>query len=183
MSCTAVVGIDHYGKSIEAGTRGASAKEANADFVLSTLAERALSGEVRNTRLALRKLRDGPQGFELPFAGRLVDMGVDQHGYPVTSRVIDWNASTVRRKTLTETMLEAALEIAIGEHGEAIQVEGREVRAARIEWVRQAFKQLYLATKSEATSNAVKLAFKRAREGGDGIGVQGDCLYREEGPL
>jgi len=180
---TAVVGVDHYGKNQEVGTRGASAKEANADFVLSTLAERALSGEVRNTRLALRKLRDGPQGFELPFSGRLIDMGVDQHGLPVTSRVIDWNASTARRKTLTETMLEAALATAISEHGEPIQVEGAEVRAARVEWVRQAFKQLYLTTKPEATSNAVKLAFKRAREGAEGVETQGDFMYLAEGPM
>jgi hypothetical protein len=184
MTGTAVVGVDHYGKNQEAGTRGASAKEANADFVLSTLGERALSGEVRNTRLALRKLRDGPQGIEFPFSGRLVDMGVDHHGQAVTSRVIDWSAVRARRKTLTETMLEAALATAVREHGETIRVEGEEVRAARTDWVRREFKQLYLATRPEgATSNAVKLAFKRAREGADGVGVQGDFMYSEEVPM
>ena len=180
---TAVVGVDHYGKNQEAGTRGASAKEANADFVLSTLGERALSGEVRNTRLALRKLRDGPQGIEFPFSGRTVDMGVDRHGLAVTSRVIDWSAVRARRKTLTETMLEGALAATVREHGETIRVDGAEVRAARIEWVRREFKQLYLAGKPEATTNALKLAFKRAREGADGIGVQGEFLYPEEVPM
>ncbi len=180
---TAVVGVDHYGKNQEVGTRGASAKEANADFVLSTLAERALSGEVRNTRLALRKLRDGPQGFELPFLGRLVDMGVDRHGLPVTSRVIDWKVTQQKRKTATETAIEHALATAIDEHGETIQVEGAEVRAANKNWVRQAFKQAYLSFKPTVSTEAVKKAFQRALVDTEGIATQEDWVYFEEEPM
>jgi hypothetical protein len=185
MSGTAVVGVDHYGKSIEAGTRGASAKEANADFVLSTLAERTLAGEVKNTRLALRKLRDGPQGMEFPFAGRQVNMGVDRHDLPVTSRVIDWSVTAQeRRQTPAEAALLGALTTAITQHGEMIVVEGREVTAARRDWVRQAFKQAYLGFKPMTSTEAVKKAFQRALVDAEGVATQGeDWVYLEEGPM
>jgi len=57
-----VLGVDHFGKQIETGTRGGSAKEASADLVLACLGERELSGRVLNTRLTVRKNRSGPHG-------------------------------------------------------------------------------------------------------------------------
>jgi AAA domain len=86
-----VVGVDHLGKNAEAGSRGASAKEANADFVLAVLGERETSGAVTDPRLALRKMRDGPQGQEIPFEPVTVDMGKDEYGFPITSIVIKWD--------------------------------------------------------------------------------------------
>jgi RecA-family ATPase len=52
-----VIGVDHFGKTIETGTRGSSAKEGSADTVLAILADRDVSGEIKNTRLAVRKQR------------------------------------------------------------------------------------------------------------------------------
>lgn len=85
-----VLPVDHLGKVLEAGTRGASAKEANADFVLGILGEKELSGSVKNTRLTLRKLREAAVGGEIPFEAQRVNMGQDDHSNPVTSIVIDW---------------------------------------------------------------------------------------------
>src|SRR5262249_2103144 len=62
-----VIGVDHFGKDKETGTRGSSAKEGHSDVVIAVLADRELSGTVTNTRLALRKLREGVSGLELPF--------------------------------------------------------------------------------------------------------------------
>ena len=59
----------HVGKVVETGTRGSSAKEGAADAVIALLADRELSGGLRNTRLAVRKQRDGLSGFEIPFHG------------------------------------------------------------------------------------------------------------------
>src|SRR5262249_47779320 len=59
--------VDHYGKVLEAGTRGSSGKEGSADTVLATLAERELTGAISNTRMTARKQRDGVSGFEVPF--------------------------------------------------------------------------------------------------------------------
>ena len=57
-----VLGIDHFGKSAETGTRGTSAKEGAADVVLALLGAKSISGEITNTRLATRKRRSGPSG-------------------------------------------------------------------------------------------------------------------------
>jgi len=95
----AVVVVDHFGKVMEAGTRGSSNKEGNADAVLATLADKELSGTVSNTRLAVRKQRDGLSGFEIPFTPQVIDLGLDEDGDPVTAVVLDWG---VPRKTTGE---------------------------------------------------------------------------------
>jgi AAA domain len=88
-----VLGVDHFGKQLETGTRGSSAKEASADLVLACLGERELSGRVLNTRLAVRKNRGGPQGAEHPFTLREVESGEpDEDGEPTTTLVVDWQA-------------------------------------------------------------------------------------------
>ena len=58
-----VLVVDHFGKMVESGTRGSSNKEGNADTVLAMLADRELSGTITNTRLAVRKQRDGMSGL------------------------------------------------------------------------------------------------------------------------
>jgi hypothetical protein len=90
LSCF-VLGVDHYGKDITAGTRGTSAKEASADVVLACLGAREQSGRVTNTRLAVRKCRGGPQGEEFFFTVRKVeDPTPDEDGDPITTLVVDW---------------------------------------------------------------------------------------------
>jgi hypothetical protein len=68
-----VLGVDHFGKSLEAGTRGASSKEASGDLVLACLGDKEPSGSVINTRLAVRKNRGGRQGQEYLFSLRVVE--------------------------------------------------------------------------------------------------------------
>ncbi len=93
LSCF-VLGVDHFGKNIETGTRGGSSKEASGDLVLACLGERELSGRVLNTRLAIRKCRGGPQGMEFPFALRSVESSEqDEDGEPITTLVVDWQAT------------------------------------------------------------------------------------------
>jgi hypothetical protein len=92
MNCF-VLGVDHFGKNLEAGTRGASSKEASCDVVLACLGNKELSGNVSNTRLAVRKNRGGQQGSEYPFALRTVAAPEpDEDGEPVTTMVVDWTA-------------------------------------------------------------------------------------------
>ena len=86
-----VLGVDHFGKSLEAGTRGASSKEAAADLVLACLGDKELSGSVVNTRLAVRKNRGGRQGEEFQFALRSVEASEpDEDGESVSTMVVDW---------------------------------------------------------------------------------------------
>jgi hypothetical protein len=86
-----VLGIDHFGKDVERGTRGAIAKESSGDLVLSLLGDRELSGRVLNTRLVVRKVRGGRTGEEYPFGVREVKSPEpDEDGDPVTTLVIEW---------------------------------------------------------------------------------------------
>ena len=88
----AVVVVDHFGKMMESGTRGSSNKEGNADAVLATLADKELNGTISNTRLAVRKQRDGRSGFEIPFTPQVVELGLDEDGDPITAVVLDWGS-------------------------------------------------------------------------------------------
>ena len=86
-----VLGVDHFGKDLQAGTRGADSKESSGDLVLACLGNKELSGSVTNTRLAVRKHRGGRQGQEYPFVLREVAAPEpDEDGEPVTTMVVDW---------------------------------------------------------------------------------------------
>jgi hypothetical protein len=86
-----VLGVDHFGKNVDSGTRGASSKEASAAVVLAVLGTRELSGRMTNTRIALRKVRGAPQGEEYWFTVRKVEAPEpDEDGEPVTTLVVDW---------------------------------------------------------------------------------------------
>jgi AAA domain len=86
-----VLGIDHFGKNLEAGTRGAGSKESAGDVILACLGDKQLSGSVTNTRLAVRKHRGGRQGQEYPFTLRMVEAPEkDEDGDPITTMVVDW---------------------------------------------------------------------------------------------
>ena len=74
-----IVPIYHYGKNAGVGLRGASAWRANADFVLSVMADiDPATGHVTNRQLAIAKDRDGAQGPLTPFKLERVDLGVSR---------------------------------------------------------------------------------------------------------
>ena len=86
-----MLGVDHFGKDLQAGTRGAYSKESSGDVVLACLGNKELSGSVTNTRLAVRKHRGGRQGQEYPFVLREVAAPEpDEDGEPITTMVVDW---------------------------------------------------------------------------------------------
>ena len=90
LSCF-VLGIDHFGKNMEAGTRGASSKEGASDLVLACLGDKSVSGCVSSTRLAVRKNRGGQQGQEFPFTLRVVRaLEPDEDAEAITTMVVDW---------------------------------------------------------------------------------------------
>jgi hypothetical protein len=82
--------VAHFGKAVETGTRGSSSFEDDSDVVLALLGEKGINGAVTNARLCARKRRNGPNGEEFPFPTKLVDMGVDSHGAPLSTLTIEW---------------------------------------------------------------------------------------------
>jgi hypothetical protein len=92
-----VVPIHHYGKNAAVGLRGASAWRANADFVLSVMADiDPQTGNVSNRQLAIAKDRDGAQGPLTVFTLKPVALGVDESGRPWGSLVAVAETSAVK---------------------------------------------------------------------------------------
>ena len=167
-----VLGIDHFGKSAETGTRGTSAKEGAADVVLASLGAKSISGEISDTRLATRKRRSGPSGEEFPFTVQSVDLGVDAHGSQISSLVIRWGAKgkqqpSERRERWSKSLrlLRQVLMNVLVDHGKEQRpfADGPLVRAVDLEIVRQEFHRSYPAEGDAATRHAVRRkAFYRA---------------------
>jgi hypothetical protein len=94
-----VLGVDHYGKNVSSGTRGAIAKESSGDLVLSLLGDRELSGRMLNTRLVIRKSRGGRTGEEYYFGVREVQLPeLDDDGESITTLVIQWGVQAQSAK-------------------------------------------------------------------------------------
>jgi hypothetical protein len=92
-----VVPIHHYGKNAGVGLRGASAWRANADFVLSVMADiDPQTGNVSNRQLAVAKDRDGSQGPLTPFTLKWVELGIDDSGKPWGSMVAVADENTTK---------------------------------------------------------------------------------------
>jgi hypothetical protein len=174
-----VVGIDHFGKVLETGTRGSSAKEGAADTVLAVLADRELSGGVRNTRLAARKQRDGASGFEIPFTARMVETGTDDDGNPVTAPVIEWQApqQTAQddaRWTQSMQILRRVLMTILADCGQMVRpfLDDLTVCACDIELVRAEFYRQYPADGTEQQkAETRRKAFGRSVKEGIARGV------------
>jgi hypothetical protein len=177
---TFVLGVDHFGKAPETGTRGTSAKEAAADVVLALLAEKALSGEVTAPRLCIRKRRSGPAGVEHPFTVKSVRLGQDEDGDEVTSLAIEFSTA-VAPPADDETgkwspslrLLRKILMTLLATAGEQIQpyTDGPTVQAVKAEFVRAEFFKQHPADQTDTKRKAFDRAVSRA-QGNDLIGVR-----------
>ncbi len=168
-----VLGVDHFGKMAETGTRGTSAKEAAADVILALLGSKEITGVVTNTRLAVRKVREGEAGREIAFTARVKELGLDAHGKPRTAPVIDWNVagSESPTKAAAEGWTKAVkplrkalmAKLADGDAREIFPAEGKAVRAIDLEIVRREFYATWPADGTEkAKQEARRKAFNRA---------------------
>ncbi|MCJ2069341.1 AAA family ATPase [Methylobacterium sp. J-030] len=172
-----VMGVDHFGKTSETGTRGSSAKEGAADTVLAFLANRDEAGNVSNTRMAVRKLRGGRIGMETPYTLDVVQIGESSNREPVTTCVVNWqdrehgNAPAPPARNPWPKKLQlfrTALEATVASRGKRIRPfgsEGAEQVAAEAAMVRAEFVARYPAAASDTDakrSDAKRKAFDRA---------------------
>lgn len=163
-----VLGVDHFGKAVETGTRGSSAKEAAADTVLAALATKDEAGNVSNMRMAVRKVRGARTGQETPYSLEVVEVGTDRWGEPVTTCVINWQTERTAdiagkakdRWTAGLRVFRQAAATALDEHGIRAWPygrEGAEHRAAPLDRVRAAFYAIYPASgETEAQRSETK---------------------------
>jgi hypothetical protein len=162
-----VVGIDHFGKVTETGTRGSSAKEGHAETVLALLADRELNGIISNTRLAVRKQREGAAGLEVAFTPTTVEVGTDADGDPITRTVIDWASppeqSSAKGWTKSLQLLRRILMTLLVDGKDITPfLDGPIVRACDVELVRAEFCKQYPA-EPEARRKAFQRALKNAQ--------------------
>jgi hypothetical protein len=155
----------------EVGTRGSSAKEGHADVVLAILADRELGGTVLNTKLGVRKLRDGAAGLELPFTAKAIEVGKDEDGDPITRVVINWDpaatstADTTKDWSKSLQLLRRILMTVLTDHGKNATpfLDGPVVRAVDLELVREEFCRQYPADgTSRQKADARRKAFTRS---------------------
>jgi hypothetical protein len=164
-----VIGIDHFGKTVETGTRGSSAKEGHADVVLALLAERELTGAVTNTRLALRKLREGAAGLELPFTPKPLEIGTDADDEPIVRVVVEWSGQIAPLSdaywSKSLKLLRRILMTMLADNGKDVTpfADGPMVRACDLDIVRGEFSKQYVADgNAEQRADARRKAFQRA---------------------
>ena len=164
-----VLVVDHFGKDPTTGTRDSSAKEGGVDAVLALIGERTITGAVSNTKLAIRKNRDGETGIEIPFRQRLVELE-DGGG----TLVIDWSESETapqepKRNSVPKSLVifTKALDFALCNTGEQICPfnDRREVLAVKRDFVRHEFNKTYPAENQRAKDKAFERCEKSAIAG------------------
>jgi AAA domain len=190
----AVVVVDHFGKMMESGTRGSSNKESNADAVLATLADKELNGTISNTRLAVRKQRDGRSGFEIPFTPQVIELGLDEDGDPITAVVLDWGAPRMAaqqaRKSKDLVLLCTVLAETLAKKGFPFLPEpgGSTVQACHSDDLRDAFLARRKKRRNAAAdSSAPRVSYHRALASAVERGLMGSrsndcqCLVWKKG--
>jgi AAA domain/CHC2 zinc finger len=176
---TFVLGVDHFGKTAETGTRGTSGKEDNADVVLAALGEKSLTGVVTDTRLAVRKTRGGIGGREYAFTTCLAP--IDQE----TTLVIKWGRTSAdaaavgngaKKWSKSLTLFRRKLIDALDDAGKELcpYPKGPVVRAVDAESVRPEFYKEYPAVADktqEQKQDARRQAFNRALKDAQGLSL------------
>lgn len=171
-----VLGVDHFGKAVETGTRGSSAKEAAADVVLAMLGDRDDAGNVSNLRMGVRKLRGGATGAVTPYSLDVVQLGEDRNGEPVTTCVVRWQleraaeaqpAGKRERWPTSLRVFQRAMQVALTDHGKRTRpfgAEGPEVLAVAEAKVRAEFVAAYPVDgeTNETRTDAKRKAFSRS---------------------
>ena len=167
-----VIAVHHYGKTMEAGLRGASAWRAGADIVIAALAEvDPLTGTVSKRELAVTKSRDGVTGPVAPFSLEFVSLGTTARGEEFgTCRIVPdlVGESTFgkkkRKAARSEIALRDAVDVALSNHGKEVTLRDRPVRAVTIDRVKDEFKKQYVTGDEDnaKATHARLVTFNRA---------------------
>src|SRR5262249_13562616 len=166
----------HCGKDVNVGTRGTSAKEGAADVVLAMLGEKPITGEVTNTRLAIRKRRGGSNGEEFPFMPLPVELELGPNGTRHTTLGRNRGGVAMPPKRARESwgkgkgvsLLRRIVMSMLVDQGVDLKpwADGATVHALKVEQVKaEFFKSYYTDGETAAVKQKAKqVAFQRAVE-------------------
>lgn len=166
-----VLTVDHFGKNLEAGTRGPVAKEDTTDTVLAFLCNRTLSGVVSNTRMAMRKVKDSEeQGKTIPFNLAPVKITDPVSGEEVSTCIVEWQTTNAAREKATNKVGKPlrifvdALQSVLRKKGKKVCPDGgNEVEAVTEPDLRAEFMAIYPAPSDESKRKAYNRALVDAR--------------------
>lgn len=181
-----IIPVHHYGKTHEAGLRGASAFRGGADTIISVMARRDdPQGKVGDRSVSLAKSRTGKEGHICGFDLIHVALGVDEDGDEYGDAVVIPNAKPSSpgkpRKEAGSTIdLKAAFEAAINAASSIIPgVTGsRHCRAVLVTAVREEFTRLRRKSNADDKKgvDAARKAFDHAlRRLGAEFTIAPDC--------
>jgi hypothetical protein len=188
--------VHHFVKDQSSGTLNTSAKEDNSDAVLALLGDRAPNGDVKNTRLAIRKCRGAMSGAEIPFSTRLVSVwGKTPSGgvEPTETLIIEWGAEKASShakssgaarplsRGLAVFMDSFRTAIAGRERLEHVPGSDSETRCASRESIREEFDRRYHAKNVKAKREQFRRCAREAlaRRLIETADVGGESLYWE----
>lgn len=124
--------------------------------------------------MAIRKLRDGPQGIEFSFTPRVVETGADERSNPITSVVIDWSSTAapirssggVGWSTPTLKKLRQVLLATLAEHGQSVPaaLNGSPVLGVDQEIIRREFYSACTEEKPETRQRTFRRVITNALE-------------------
>ncbi|MCK1570789.1 AAA family ATPase [Bradyrhizobium sp. 174] len=166
-----VLTVDHFGKNLEAGTRGPVAKEDTCELVLAFLCNRSLAGVVSNTRMAVRKAKDSEeQGKTIPFNLAQVKIADPISAVEVTTCIIEWQTTNAARERAAPNRVGKpvrifvdALQSVLRKQGKKIHPDGAdEVVAAAEPDLRAEFMAIYPGS-AETKRKAYQRALGEAR--------------------
>jgi AAA domain len=168
-----VLVVDHFGKAIESGTRGTSAKEDTADVILALLADRDINGNISNTRMTARKVRGGKAGAITPFDLVEVDVTDKTTGEVGTTCIIEWKKTrdnnphaTGKRVPKSLKFFQAAMVAALARHGELKRpvggINGPQVMTVTEPKLWDEFRASYAADNADTKRKAYTRALKDA---------------------
>ena len=160
--------VDHYGKAVETGVMGSSAKAQTAEAVLAILADKTMEGEISNRRMTIAKFRSGTQGAVTGFRLRQVPVGA----FGGTTCVVEWSDITEATATATPKpvkpawtgnarVFKSAMERAMIDFGKTFRpmTDGPELKCVQHEQIRAEFYRCYPAENQPAK----RQAFNRLR--------------------
>jgi hypothetical protein len=186
-------GVEHFGKAVDTGVRGSSAKEATSYCVLAALGEKDITGKVTNPRLVVRKAKGGIAGREYPFTVKMWESGTfDKKGRERTTLCIEWPVATdrsgaspkdtapVKRWSKGLKIFRDVLIETLDSRGENIKpfADGPSVKAIDREWMREEFKRRSPAENTKAKNEAFRRAVKDAVDMGLAVTREIDGITR-----
>lgn len=182
----AILLVHHSGKDVDRGMRGSSSLLGALDLVLKVGDDKVI---------AIEKNKDGPDGAEIGFKLRVVDLGLDDEGDPINTRVVEIEnagstASKPKRRRpkadtaagkalqqLEELIIDGRCETVVGEAGIPDQAQ-----VVKLEVWRDACRRKGLApgSREETRDDSERKAFQRALhslEASNWIGITNDKVW------